>query len=45
MRMLDNVIDINFYTIPEARRSNLKHRPVGLGIMGFQDALHTLRLP
>ena len=45
MRMLDNVIDINFYTIPEARRSNLKHRPVGLGIMGFQDALQTLRLP
>ncbi len=45
MRMLDNVIDINFYTIPEARRSNLKHRPVGLGIMGFQDALHALRIP
>ncbi|MDT3379282.1 ribonucleoside-diphosphate reductase subunit alpha [Labrys neptuniae] len=45
MRMLDNVIDINFYTIPEARRSNLRHRPVGLGIMGFQDALQTLRLP
>jgi ribonucleoside-diphosphate reductase alpha chain len=44
MRMLDNVIDINFYTIPEARRSNLRHRPVGLGIMGFQDALHTLRI-
>jgi ribonucleoside-diphosphate reductase alpha chain len=39
MRMLDNVIDINFYTIPEARRCNLRHRPVGLGIMGFQDAL------
>ncbi len=39
MRMLDNVVDINFYTIPEARRSNLKHRPVGLGIMGFADAL------
>jgi ribonucleoside-diphosphate reductase alpha chain len=45
MRMLDNVIDVNFYTIPEARRSNLKHRPVGLGIMGFQDALNVLRLP
>jgi ribonucleoside-diphosphate reductase alpha chain len=45
MRMLDNVIDINFYTIPEARRSNLRHRPVGLGVMGFQDALQTLRLP
>ncbi len=48
MRMLDNVIDINFYTIPEARRSNLRHRPVGLGLMGFQDALadaaHSLRL-
>ena len=39
MRILDNVVDINFYTIPEARRSNLKHRPVGLGLMGFQDAL------
>jgi ribonucleoside-diphosphate reductase alpha chain len=45
MRMLDNVIDINFYNIPEARRSNLKHRPVGLGIMGFQDALQTMRIP
>jgi ribonucleoside-diphosphate reductase alpha chain len=44
MRMLDNVIDINFYTIPEARRSNLRHRPVGLGLMGYQDALHTLRI-
>ncbi|MGY4473757.1 ribonucleoside-diphosphate reductase subunit alpha [Bradyrhizobium sp. USDA 3364] len=44
MRMLDNVIDINFYTIPEARRSNLRHRPVGLGLMGFQDALHALRI-
>jgi ribonucleoside-diphosphate reductase alpha chain len=44
MRMLDNVVDINFYTIPEARRSNLRHRPVGLGIMGFQDALHRLRI-
>ncbi|TWH00625.1 ribonucleoside-diphosphate reductase class II [Mesorhizobium sp. J18] len=45
MRMLDNVIDINFYTIPEARRSNLRHRPVGLGLMGFQDALQKLRIP
>ncbi|MBX9464074.1 MAG: ribonucleoside-diphosphate reductase subunit alpha [Aquamicrobium sp.] len=45
MRMLDNVIDINFYTIPEARASNLRHRPVGLGLMGFQDALQTLRIP
>jgi ribonucleoside-diphosphate reductase alpha chain len=45
MRMLDNVLDVNFYTIPEARRSNMRHRPVGLGIMGFQDALHILRVP
>lgn len=45
MRMLDNVLDINFYTIPESRRSNMRHRPVGLGVMGFQDALQTLRLP
>jgi len=45
MRMLDNVIDINFYSVGKARNSNLKHRPVGLGIMGFQDALHRLRLP
>jgi ribonucleoside-diphosphate reductase alpha chain len=44
MRMLDNVIDINFYTIPEARRSNLRHRPVGLGLMGFQDALQAMRI-
>ncbi|MCB1118708.1 MAG: ribonucleoside-diphosphate reductase subunit alpha [Chlamydiia bacterium] len=40
MRMLDNVIDINFYPIPEAKNSNLRHRPVGLGMMGFQDALY-----
>jgi ribonucleoside-diphosphate reductase alpha chain len=45
VRMLDNVIDVNFYTIPEARQSNMRHRPVGLGLMGFQDALHTLRVP
>ena len=45
MRMLDNVIDYNYYSVPQARRSNLKHRPVGLGIMGFQDALHRLRVP
>jgi ribonucleoside-diphosphate reductase alpha chain len=45
MRMLDNVIDINYYTVPEARYSNLRHRPVGLGIMGYQDALYTLRIP
>ncbi|HXF07949.1 MAG TPA: ribonucleoside-diphosphate reductase subunit alpha [Candidatus Acidoferrales bacterium] len=42
VRMLDNVIDINWYSVPQARRSNLRHRPVGLGIMGFQDALHQL---
>ncbi|MBI2380115.1 MAG: ribonucleoside-diphosphate reductase subunit alpha [Gammaproteobacteria bacterium] len=40
VRMLDNVIDINYYAVPQARRSNLRHRPVGLGIMGFQDALY-----
>ena len=45
MRMLDNVIDINFYAVEKARNSNLKHRPVGLGIMGFQDCLHMLRIP
>ena len=44
MRMLDNVIDYNYYSVPQARRSNLRHRPVGLGIMGFQDALYRLRL-
>jgi ribonucleoside-diphosphate reductase alpha chain len=43
--MLDNVIDINFYAVAKARNSNLKHRPVGLGIMGFQDCLHELRIP
>ena len=45
MRMLDNVIDYNYYSVPQARRSNLKHRPVGMGVMGFQDALYKLRLP
>ena len=45
MRMLDNVIDINYYAVGKARNSNLRHRPVGLGIMGFQDCLHLLRLP
>ncbi len=45
MRMLDNVIDINYYAVKKARDSNLKHRPVGLGIMGFQDCLYQLRLP
>ncbi len=44
MRMLDNVIDYNFYAVPQARNSNLRHRPVGLGIMGFQDALYKLQL-
>ncbi|QGP53161.1 Ribonucleoside-diphosphate reductase 1 subunit alpha [Piscirickettsia salmonis] len=42
VRMLDNVIDINYYAVPQARNSNLKHRPVGLGMMGFQDALYQL---
>ncbi|TAG03284.1 MAG: ribonucleoside-diphosphate reductase subunit alpha [Betaproteobacteria bacterium] len=45
MRMLDNVIDINYYAVKKARTSNLKHRPVGLGIMGFQDSLHMMRVP
>jgi ribonucleoside-diphosphate reductase alpha chain len=45
MRMLDNVIDINYYAVNKARNANLKHRPVGLGIMGFQDCLHELRVP
>lgn len=45
MRMLDNVIDINFYPTIEAKNSNVKHRPVGLGLMGFQDALYKLRIP
>ncbi len=40
MRMLDNVVDYNYYSVPQARNSNLRHRPVGLGIMGFQDALY-----
>jgi ribonucleoside-diphosphate reductase alpha chain len=45
MRMLDNVIDINYYAVDKARNANLKHRPVGMGIMGFQDCLHELRVP
>src|SRR5678809_947770 len=45
MRMLDNVIELNFYNVNKARNSNFKHRPVGLGIMGFQDCLHMLRIP
>lgn len=44
MRMLDNVIEYNYYSVPQARNSNLKHRPVGLGIMGFQDALYQLNV-
>lgn len=44
IRMLDNVIDINFYPISEAQNANSKHRPVGLGLMGFQDALHKLSI-
>lgn len=45
MRMLDNVIEYNYYSVATARNSNLRHRPVGLGLMGFQDALYKLRLP
>ena len=45
MRMLDNVVDINFYATPKARNANLRHRPVGLGIMGFADCLYALGLP
>ena len=45
MRMLDNVIDINYYAVKKARDSNLRHRPVGLGLLGFQDALYALRTP
>ncbi|WP_411687140.1 ribonucleoside-diphosphate reductase subunit alpha [Acinetobacter indicus] len=42
VRMLDNVIDINYYAVPQAKNSNLRHRPVGMGIMGFQDALYEM---
>jgi ribonucleoside-diphosphate reductase alpha chain len=45
IRMLDNVIDINYYSVPQAKNSNYKHRPIGMGIMGFQDVLYCLRLP
>jgi len=45
MRMLDNVIEYNYYSVAKARRSNLRHRPVGLGLMGFQDALYKQRIP
>ncbi len=44
MRMLDNVIDINYYAVQKAKDSNLRHRPVGLGLMGFQDALYEMRI-
>ncbi|MBI2313279.1 MAG: ribonucleoside-diphosphate reductase subunit alpha [Betaproteobacteria bacterium] len=44
IRMLDNVVDLNYYAVNKARTSNLRHRPVGLGIMGFQDCLHRLRI-
>lgn len=45
MRMLDNVIDYNYYSVPQARYANLRHRPVGMGLMGFQDALYRQRIP
>jgi ribonucleoside-diphosphate reductase alpha chain len=45
MRMLDNVIDINYYAVKKARESNMRHRPVGLGMMAFQDSLYELRIP
>ena len=45
VRMLDNVIDINYYSVPQAENSNLKHRPIGMGIMGFQDSLYKQRIP
>ena len=45
IRMLDNVIDINYYAVPQAENSNFKHRPIGLGIMGFQDALYMKKIP
>ena len=44
VRMLDNVIDVNYYPIPEARRSNMRHRPLGLGIRGYHDALYLLNI-
>jgi ribonucleoside-diphosphate reductase alpha chain len=45
MRMLDNVIDINYYAVDKARNANMRHRPVGMGVMGFQDCLHMMRIP
>ncbi|MFM2085118.1 MAG: hypothetical protein RLY95_1936 [Pseudomonadota bacterium] len=44
MRMLDNVIDINYYAVKKARDSNMRHRPVGMGLMGFQDSLYEMRM-
>ncbi len=44
IRLLDNVVDYNYYSVPQARNSNLRHRPIGLGIMGFQDALYQLNI-
>ena len=45
IRMLDNVIDINYYSVDTAKNSNMKHRPIGLGLMGFQDALYKQNIP
>ena len=45
IRMLDNVIDINYYSVPQAETSNFRHRPIGLGLMGFQDALYRMDAP
>ncbi|WP_405048427.1 ribonucleoside-diphosphate reductase subunit alpha [Rhodoferax sp.] len=45
LRMLDNVVDINFYATPKARNANMRHRPVGMGIMGFADCLYAIGLP
>ena len=45
MRMLDNVIDINYYAVQKAKDSNMRHRPVGMGLMAFQDALYEMRIP
>lgn len=45
MRMLDNVIDLNYYPVPEAKNANMRHRPVGLGLMGVHTALQTLGIP
>ena len=43
--MLDNVIDINYFSVPQAETSNFRHRPIGLGLMGFQDALYKIDAP